>query len=128
MTSKPRLSLLPEAFKVLKLKPHEKIPLDVLLGKTFSITKTSEELSIVCREEVNIACPHEERGWKALKVEGPLDFALTGILSSILQPLADEKISIFSISTFDTDYILLKEKNIKKALLRLSKEGFFIQQ
>jgi uncharacterized protein len=87
----------------------------------FSVTRTRDELSIVCEESKVPAEVKAERGWRCLKVEGPLDFGLTGILSSLAQPLAEAKISIFAISTFDTDYILVKQENLPKALAILSK-------
>ena len=68
-----------------------------------------------------------EKGWRCLKVEGPLDFGLTGILASLAQPLAEAKISIFAISTFDTDYILVKDENFKAAVLALSSAGHEIK-
>ncbi len=84
-------------------------------GEFYSITKTHDELSIVCLEEnipLDIKC---ERYWRILKIEGPLDFSLVGILSKISSLMAENNISIFAISTYDTDYILIKENNIEKA-------------
>jgi len=92
----------------------------------YSITRTFEELSIVCSQE-NI--PDEvkcEKDWRILKVEGPLDFSLIGILSSISTVLTQNKISIFAISTFDTDYILLKDKDFDNAISALSHAGYEI--
>ena len=75
------------------------------------ITKTTDELSIVCYEDIVPKNIKAEKDWVSFKVEGPLDFSLTGVLSSLAGPLADENISIFSISTFDTDYLLVKSEN-----------------
>jgi len=85
-----------------------------------------DELSIVCSQACipsNIKC---EKDWKALKIEGPLDFSLIGILCSISAILAQNGISIFAISTYDTDYILVKEKDITKAINALSNEKYEI--
>ncbi len=85
-------------------------------GSFVSITRTPDELSLVC-EEVQV--PEEldaERNWRALKVKGPLDFSLTGILASLLNPLAKAAIPVFAISTYDTDYLLLKQDKLKEAL------------
>ncbi len=85
-------------------------------GTFFSITRTKDELSIVCEETKVPAGVKSEKGWCALKVEGPLDFSLTGILSSLASPLAAASISIFAISTYDTDYLLIKKGDFEKAL------------
>ncbi|MPM52134.1 hypothetical protein SDC9_98890 [bioreactor metagenome] len=114
--NKLTLSLLKDKFGVCRLDINEAIPSWGSKGTFFSITKTADELSIVCNEESipsNIKC---EKEWKALKIEGPLDFSLIGILSKISSLLAKEGISIFAISTYDTDYILVKESHIKNAI------------
>lgn len=68
-----------------------------------------------------------EGGWRALQVRGPLDFTLTGILSSISQPLADAGIPIFALSTYDTDFILVKEDQLEDASTVLVRNGFVIE-
>src|SRR5579872_122767 len=89
----------------------------------YAITKTAEELSLVCEQDKVIPDPamKQENGWKCLQVVGLLDFSLTGILSSIAQPLAENKISIFAISTYDTDYILIKKEHFEEAQTVLKK-------
>jgi hypothetical protein len=85
-------------------------------GPFFSLTRTADELSLVVTQKnvpADIAC---ERDWKALKVEGPLDFALTGILASICVPLAEAGVSMFALSTYDTDYVLIKTAQWNMAL------------
>ncbi|MBV9742721.1 MAG: ACT domain-containing protein [Acidobacteriia bacterium] len=90
-------------------------------GEFVSITRTADEVSIVCRSvPENVPC---ERGWRCLKVRGPLDFSLTGVLSSIAKPLADAAVPIFAISTFDTDYILVFEKHLPQAINALKSAG-----
>lgn len=101
-------------YGVCRLSPDAPIP-SWANGDFVSVTRSNDELSVVCIEEkipLQIKC---EKGWRVLKVMGPLDFSLTGILSSIVKPLADADISIFAISTFDTDYVLVKEVSIKAA-------------
>ena len=117
------LNLLKTKLAVIRLPPTKSIPSALLSSKYtsfLSITKTTDELSIVCSEEImnndttaitNDADAKVENGWVAFKVQGPLDFAWTGILSSLANPLAENGISIFAISTFDTDYILVKDDN-----------------
>jgi hypothetical protein len=107
---------------VARLDARDDIPFWGTEGREFfSVTRTRDELSIVCEESKIPGDVKAERGWRCLKVEGPLDFGLTGVLSSLAQPLAEAKISIFAISTFDTDYIMLKKENLPKAVAILSK-------
>lgn len=118
------ISLLKDTFGVCRLNINESIPDWGTKGEFFSITKTLDELSIVCSEDNipnDIKC---EEGWKALKIEGPLDFSLIGILSKISSLLAKEGISIFAISTYDTDYILVKENHIQNAVMVLLSNGY----
>ncbi len=117
------LSVLPYKLAVCKLDPLESIP-DWLSTQHafFSITRTSEELSIVCDEASVPATVEAVRDWRALKVEGPLDFSLTGILYSLAKILAEAKISIFAVSTYDTDYILVQENKLAATIAALSVE------
>lgn len=118
------LSLLSEKLSVCRLLPSDAIPTWALSSSLYSITKTEDELSVVCQSHLvppGITC---ESGWVVYKVHGPLDFGLTGILSSIAEPLAVAKISIFAVSTYDTDYILVKEVGRDKSLETLKKAGF----
>ena len=88
-----------------------------------SITRTADELSIVFPESAipsGVAC---EAGWRIFKIRGPLDFALTGVLASIAEPLAQSGIAIFAISTFDTDYVMVKESAVEAALQALLAAG-----
>ena len=115
------LSVMPISLAVVRLNTLSNIPLWAMEGGDFfSITKTQDELSVVCSEDKVPQDVKVEKGWRCLKVEGPLDFGLTGILSSLAQPLAEAKISIFAISTFDTDYIMIKKENLQKAIIVLS--------
>ncbi|MGN7485046.1 ACT domain-containing protein [Priestia megaterium] len=124
------LSVLPQKLAVLKLDPNQSIPEWALNHKEFaSITYTGEELSIVCLQD---DVPSEVEGietsldWQGIKVEGPLDFSLTGILSSLAAPLAEAKISIFALSTYDTDYLLVKANTLKDAIHVLTEQGHTI--
>lgn len=120
------MKLLKESLAVCRLEKDDKIPTFAIEGDFFSITKTEDELSLVCSSKNipdNIKC---EKDWRALKVEGPLDFSLIGILSSISSILAKNKVSIFAISTYDTDYILVKDKDLDNAIIALEKENYNI--
>lgn len=121
-----KLKILDPTFSVVKFPPTKTIPLWALNCDVFSITRTDEELSIVCPSEclpINEQIKEVENDWKCIKVEGVLDFGLTGILSSLANPLAENKVSIFAISTFNTDYILVKSHSIEKAKVVLENEG-----
>jgi hypothetical protein len=120
------LSLLADNFSICRLGPEESIPPWALAGEFFSITRTKEELSLVCSQEVVPADVQSEAGWRCLMVGGPLDFSLTGILASLTTSLAEVGISIFAISTFDTDYLLVKADNLERAVLKLKEAGHHV--
>jgi len=118
------MKLLKEKYGVCRLGKTELIPEWALNSEFFSITKTSDELSIVCYQGNIPSYIKCERDWRILKIEGPLDFSLIGILSSISAILANNKISIFAISTYDTDYILVKSSDLDNAIQSLTKERY----
>lgn len=121
------LSILPDPFAICRLDPHSPVPLWATSGVFVSITYTPEELSIVCPQENVPHAIQSERNWRCLKVDGPLDFALTGILASLSGLLADAKISLFAVSTFDTDYLLVKSESLTAAIQVLRQGGHQIQ-
>lgn len=93
----------------------------------YFIGKTDEELSLVCPVENVPANPlARDDGWKAFRIQGVLDFSLIGILSKISGILADNKIGIFAVSTYNTDYILVKQKDFEKALTVLAEQGYTV--
>ncbi|RHW77298.1 ACT domain-containing protein [Colwellia sp. RSH04] len=110
------LRLINEAFAIHSLAKNSDIPAQVFKSDIYFIAKTFDEISIVLPQNIQLNSDDVERDWQALEVVGPLDFTLTGILSNISTVLANEKISIFAMSTFDTDYILVKEAKIKAAI------------
>ena len=121
-----KLIVLPDHFSVLKLDPQEDIPSWVFKNKHFvSVTYTDEELSIVCPESlVPEGLEGEvEQGWRCLKVEGPLDFSLTGILAALANPLAEAGVGIYALSTYNTDYLLVKKEQIEMAIRTLKDAG-----
>lgn len=129
---KLEMMILDASYAVCKLPAQAMIPMWLLNESMVSVTRTSEELSVVCDQEL-IGDHIDELGqmlvykdWKCLKVKGPLDFSLVGILSEISQILAKAHVSIFAISTFDTDYILVQNENLEKAIEALRAQDISI--
>src|SRR6476661_4965701 len=96
------LSIVEGVFAVCRLGPDERVPEWALRGGFFSVTRTADELSVVCEDGRVPDGVVAERGWRCLKTQGPFSFALTGILASLLVPLADAGVGIFALSTYDT--------------------------
>lgn len=115
------LTILPDALAVARFAPDQGVPgwLD-WTDDLVSVTCTGEELSILCRNALVPEGVTAERGWRAFKVMGPLDFSLFGILARIAVPLAQAKVSIFALSTYDTDYVLVREADLDRAAEVLS--------
>ena len=125
---KLRIRLLQGTYAVCQIKDTENI-LNCFDEKDFfSITKTEDEISVVMLQDKISSDVKVEKDWRILKVEGTLDFSLIGILAKISEILAKNSISIFVISTFNTDYILVKEEKIEKAMTVLSEEGYEISK
>ena len=122
------LTVLKETFSLCRLRANDAIPPWAVECRWFSITRTPDELSIACPSSVvpdNIRC---EKDWKCIQVAGPLGFSLVGILASLVTPLAEANVSIFNISTFDTDYIFVKEKDLEVSIQTLSHLGHWVSR
>lgn len=122
------LKLLKECFTIHSLSPNSDIPTQVFSAPIYFIAKTYDEVSIVLPQDIAIESDESEPDWQALEVVGPLDFTLTGILSSLSTVLANEKISIFAISTFDTDYVLVKKNTLNAAIAALTSNNYEVIQ
>jgi hypothetical protein len=119
-----KLALLPLSLAICRLAPDTEIPAWALLQRSLlSITYTNDELCIVCPASIVPQGVRTETNWRAIKVQGPLDFSLTGVLASLAAPLASANIPLFAISTFDTDYILIKEQHVATAKTTLEQNG-----
>ena len=121
---KQTLQLLDSELSIHSLPPEQAIPSEVLQSELFFIGKTTDEVSIVCLSEIELESEETEPGWQALEVLGPLGFSLTGILSNISGVLASANISIFAVSTFETDYILVKALHMGDAVTAINKNGY----
>lgn len=114
-TKKLALSILPEKLAICRLDEKSPIPDWVLKDSFFSITRTLNELSIVCFQENIPGGVLFEGEWRAFKLESVGDIYSVGIIASLAKPLADSGISLFNISTYETNYLLVEEKNLPKA-------------
>jgi hypothetical protein len=109
------------------MHPETAVPAWAEGGAFCSVTRTKEELAVVCEEAAVPEGVTANRGWRMLKVHGPIPFEETGVLSAIAAPIASAGLSIFAISTFDTDYVLVKEEAIEAALLALRGAGHKVE-
>jgi len=118
-------------YAICRLPASADVPLWPMQGKFFSITRTEEELSIVCEQSlVRDAEPQMkvERGWRCLKLHGPILFETTGIIASFTKPLADAGVSVFVVSTFDTDYLLVRSVAVEQTMQILRIAGHIINE
>jgi hypothetical protein len=124
LASQPQsLTLLPDRLTVCRLDPSDPVP-EWAAGEGFlSITRTATELSIVCDEQLPPDGLKKEDGWRALVIDGQLDFGLVGIVAELSGILAAIGISLFVIATFDTDYLLVKADVLERAVAALRKHG-----
>lgn len=121
------LSVLPGLFAVCRLESSASLPEWALSSSFFSVTGTEAELSIVCSQSNVPEGIQHEPGWRCLGINGKLPFALTGIVASLANPLAEAGIGIFVISTYDTDYILVKSADLEAAVTAWKSAGHDIE-
>ena len=122
------LTVLPDALAVVRLAAGANLPTWSAQGAFFSVTRTSDELSIVCSARQVPAGVAAQTGWRALKVAGPFALSEVGVLAALAEPLAKANVSIFVISTFDTDYLLVAETQLAAAIAALREAGHQIQE
>lgn len=122
------LTLLNQSYTIHRLNPIVEIPPEAFRSPFFAIIRTYDELSLVLPEQVKVESDRSEPGWACFKVEGPLEFELVGILAGIAGTLGNVGVSIFALSTFDTDYILVKRVQVRAAWEALSTAGYQIHQ
>ena len=124
-----RLSLLivPGEFAVCQLAPGAPVPVWATAGDFFSVTRTADELSVVCRSEVVPDGVTGERGWSCLRVAGSMPFTLVGVLAALTVPIAHAGVGVFAVSTFDTDYLLVKATDRPKAVAALRAAGHVVE-
>ena len=123
---KQTLAVLPQQFTIHSFSPKVAPSAEIFTQEIYFIGKTEEELSVVVPSSLSLDSLDKETGWRCLEVVGPLNFSLTGILSGISGALASVDISIFAISTFDTDYILVKQACLDDAITVLEQSDYRI--
>jgi hypothetical protein len=125
----PLLTLLDVAgwFAVCKLSPDSAVPAWATAGDVFSVTRTVEELSVVCRQEMVPSETQAEVGWRCLRVAGAIPFTLVGVLASLTGPVAAAGVGVFVVSTFDTDYLFVKEAEFQAAVAALRRAGHSVE-
>jgi hypothetical protein len=129
MAASPLLALRvhPGLYCISRLAPDEAIPAWTADARFLSITRTGTELSVVCDEEPVPPHAHADRGWRLLGVEGPLDLNLVGILAGLTATLAQANVSVFVVSTYDTDYLLVRNGDLRRAVDALESAGHAVR-
>lgn len=128
MSHRLSITVHPQIYAICRLEAGAAAP-NWATGQNFlCITRTPSELSIVCLEEAVPAGTHAEHGRRLLQIEGTLAFSLTGVLASIASPLAEAQISIFAVSTYDTDYLLIRDSDLNRAVAALENAGHTVKR
>ena len=122
--SKVTLEVLENRFTIHRLKPGAPVPDAVFRAAFYWIGRTDAELSVVCDESIALSGVEKSTGWACLRAAGPIDFTVTGVLAGISAALAAAKISIFALSTYDTDYILVPAARLEEAKKALQEGGY----
>lgn len=118
-----------ETFSIWRLPPHQRIDWEKLTrAPWYSITRTGEEISIVAPATTDLGCADCQEGWSCLKIEGPLTFGMTGIIAGVASTLAETNISIFTVSTYDTDYFFVRTSDVEHAATALVAAGHVINR
>ncbi|QQE64745.1 hypothetical protein GFS31_14260 [Leptolyngbya sp. BL0902] len=118
------LAIVEGTFAIHRLAPTAEVPPEILHQAIFSVMRTPQELSLLVREEVPIVADKTELGWRGMVIQGPLNFGMTGVLSAISNVLAAAQVSIFALSTYDTDYIFVKADQLESACNALRRAGY----
>ncbi len=122
-----RLTVLDHTFAVCRLPADAVVPEWAWTGEVACVTRTRDELSIVCRGDLVPEEVLREPGWRCLRVRGPLPFTLAGVFARIAQPLADAGISLFAMMTYDTDYVMVKDEALGDAVDALMAAGHTVE-
>lgn len=122
------LSLLPQRFAISRLASNAPLPGWATQGAFYSVTRTADELSIVAEESFVPAGTLSETGWRILTVHGPFELSELGVLASLTAPLSAAGVSLFVISTFETDYLLVTQEQLASAIVALDRAGHSVHR
>ena len=128
MSHQLTITVHPDRYAICRLEPGATLPAWAGGAEFLCVTRTSHELSIVCSQTMVPESVHAERDRRLLQIEGTLAFTLIGVLASVATPLADAEISIFAVSTYDTDYLLVSESDLRRAMEVLEAAGHTLRQ
>lgn len=122
-------SLLPfeDVFAICRLDRDAPVPEWATKGHFFSVARTPDELSVVCPQTSVPRGNDCETGWRCLKIESPFEFDLSGMISSIAAPVAEADIDVFVVATQDSDYLMVRERNLKRTISMLSERGYRVE-
>ena len=128
MSHQLTITVHPERYAICRLQPDAALPAWAVGASFLSVTRTALEFSVVCEDARVPESAHAERDRRLLQIEGTLAFTLIGVLASVAEPLAKAEISIFAVSTYDTDYLLVSEKDLHRATQALDAAGHIVRQ
>lgn len=122
-----RFVIRPESFCIHRLSPDREVNLDRLSGVSwFSMTRTNDELSVIAPDDIYLGPGERQTGWSCLQVGDILDFAVAGVIAGISRILADANVSMFTVSTYNTDYILVRTSDVDAAVRALTAAGHVV--
>ena len=121
------LSLLPDTLAIVRLEAAAAIPAWAMAGSFFSVTRTRDELSLVCEARQVPDGVAAQKGWRALKVHGPFALSEVGVMATLSTALASGGVSVFAIATFDTDYLLVSGQQLETAIGSLHRAGHSVE-
>lgn len=124
---KPALRLLDSEFTIYRFQPNEPVPSSVYESPFYWLGKTEDELSVVCDSSLRLVGGKRDAGWSCFQVLGPIELSSVGVLAGMAMALASAQISTFAISTFDTDYLLVKTARRKQAIIAMTEAGYKVQ-
>ena len=121
-----KLKLLKPTYSICKLSPDNEVPSWALTSSTFFLSKTSDELSIICPATEIPSEVKVSNGWRCIRVDGDLEFDEIGVVTTVSSPIANKGISLFLVSTHDRDYVLIHKDDLDNAISEYEKKGFSI--
>ncbi len=121
------LKILNGEFTIHRFDPSEVIPTQLFASEFFWIGKTDTELSVVCSSAIELGSTKSETGWKTIRVLGQIDFSAIGVIAGITSVLADKGISVYVVSTFETDYVLVKTQMLAGAIEALTESEYIFE-